>query len=501
VGWYENQGGGNFGPQQVIIDNTKADSADGCFSVFATDLNGNGDTDVLSACGLGDEVARYVNHGGGNFGPQPQQAITTNVDRPFNVYATDLDGDSDADVLSASSKDDKIAWYKNQGGGNFGPQQVISTNTDYARSVYAIDLDGDGDADVLSASSADDKIAWYENKGGSFGPQQVITTNAKGARCVYATDLDGDGDADVLSASYDDDKIAWYENQGGSFGPQQAITTNADGAQGVYAKDLDGDGDADVLSASQNDDKIAWYENQGGGSFGPQQVITTNAVRAFDVYAKDLDGDGDQDVLSASALDDKIAWYENKSIPLPVKRLALEAHPRSASIQLRWHTHREVNTSGYELQRAVHPDSCFHPIAWQPSQGNRPQDTSYRFVDNQVRAGQIYYYRVALQDLESNLHYSQLTSARIKQAKPQFELSPNPVHQELQIKMQGLAKGKHTLKWQIISLTGRQVRKGSHRFHGPSGRMGLRLGNLAQGVYQVQLHVKGWGAQQRLLVE
>jgi hypothetical protein len=30
-------------------------------------------------------------------------------------------------------------------------------------SVFATDLDGDGDADVLSASFNDDKIAWYEN--------------------------------------------------------------------------------------------------------------------------------------------------------------------------------------------------------------------------------------------------------------------------------------------------------------------------------------------------
>jgi hypothetical protein len=87
------------------------------------------------------------------------------------------------------------------------------TSANGARSVYATDLDGDGDADVLSASQLDDKIAWYENLGGgSFGAQQVITTSAYGARSVYATDLDGDGDADVLSASWLDDKIAWYEN-------------------------------------------------------------------------------------------------------------------------------------------------------------------------------------------------------------------------------------------------------------------------------------------------
>jgi hypothetical protein len=35
------------------------------------------------------------------------------------VYAIDLDGDGDNDVLSASFSDDKIAWYINDGNGNF----------------------------------------------------------------------------------------------------------------------------------------------------------------------------------------------------------------------------------------------------------------------------------------------------------------------------------------------------------------------------------------------
>ena len=95
----------------------------------------------------------------------------------------------------------------------FGGQQVVATSANGAISVYATDLDGDGDADVLSASELDNKIAWYENLGGgTFGAQQVITTSAGWAQSVYATDLDGDGDADVLSASYADDKIAWYES-------------------------------------------------------------------------------------------------------------------------------------------------------------------------------------------------------------------------------------------------------------------------------------------------
>ena len=300
-----------FGSQQIITTN-----ADGAFSIYAIDLDGDGDMDVLSASSEDDKIAWYENiDGQGNFGSQ--QIITTNADKATSVYATDIDGDGDMDVLSASQNDNKIAWYENTDGqGSFGSQQIITTIANYAGSVYATDIDGDGDMDVLSASLFDNKIAWYENTDGQgdFGSQQIITTIANGAFSVYAIDLDGDGDMDVLSASFDDDKIAWYENTDGqgSFGSQQIISVNVDGARPVHATDIDGDGDMDVLSASFYDDEIAWYENTDGqGSFSSQQIITTNADGPYWVHATDIDGDGDMDVLSASYIDDKIAWHEN----------------------------------------------------------------------------------------------------------------------------------------------------------------------------------------------
>ena len=78
---------------------------------------------------------------------------------------------------------------------------TISTSAVSAYSVYAVDVDGDGDMDVLSASSYDDKIAWYENNGSGSFTEHTITTSADEARSVHAADVDGDGDMDVLSAS------------------------------------------------------------------------------------------------------------------------------------------------------------------------------------------------------------------------------------------------------------------------------------------------------------
>ena len=91
------------------------------------------------------------------------------------------------------------------------PASTISSAADGAYSVYAVDMDGDGDMDVLSASAYDDKIIWYENDGSESFTAATITTSADNAKSVYAVDLDGDGEMDVLSASKEDDKIAWYE--------------------------------------------------------------------------------------------------------------------------------------------------------------------------------------------------------------------------------------------------------------------------------------------------
>ena len=194
--------------------------------------------------------------------------IATSADGAHSVFAADMDGDGDMDIISASQRDDAIAWYENNGAADPSFTAAdIATSADGATSVFAADMDGDGDMDIVSASLNDDTIAWYENNGASDPSWTAadIATSADGARSVFAADMDGDGDMDIISASSNDDTIAWYENNGAADPSFTAadIATNADFAYSVYAADLDGDGDMDIVSASGDDDTIAWYENNG----------------------------------------------------------------------------------------------------------------------------------------------------------------------------------------------------------------------------------------------
>ena len=311
IAWFDNVGGG--GTSWVL--HTISDSANA--AVYAADVDGDGDLDALSA-NVDDTIAWYRNdsiHRAVTFVSQPE--ISTSADGANSLYAADVDGDGDLDALSTSLNDDKVAWYENVGGGGTSwALHTISTSADFAVEVYAADVDGDGDIDALSASNLDNKIAWYENVGGggTSWTLHTVSISADGAVSVYAADVDGDGDLDVLSASIDDDKIAWYENVGGggTSWVLHTISTSADSASSVYAGDVDGDGDLDALSTSVFDDKVAWYENVGGGGTAwTLHTISTNADSAYSVHVADVDGDGDLDALSASVLDSKIAWYEN----------------------------------------------------------------------------------------------------------------------------------------------------------------------------------------------
>jgi RHS repeat-associated protein len=359
---YEPSAGVQFSEPLMIDDSAT-------YLVVAADLDGDKDLDVL-ASSTNQTIAWYENDGSGGFAVQPAIYTGSVGGAVDSVVAADLDGDGDLDVLFGSYSLG-TGWYQNDGSGGFAAQPAIATairSTD----VFAADLDGDGDLDVLSTSSLDDTIVWYENDGtGDFTAQPVIATAEDRITSIFAADLDGDGDLDVLCASAADDRVTWYENDGaGGFTSQLAISTmpNA-GAGSVFAADLDGDGDLDVLSFlySATSQAIAWFENDGTGGFTARSAISTPSSSALQVIAADLDNDGDLDVLSpffhAPYHADKIAWYQNDGTGEFAHQPAISAEPDGHS-----HSVFAADLDGDGDLDVLSSKYQFAPkIAWYPS--------------------------------------------------------------------------------------------------------------------------------------
>ena len=149
-----------------------ATNADHAEDVQVADLDGDGDLDIVSASYNDSTIAWYENDGAAD----PVFAatdITTSASGAHDVFLSDIDRDGDIDIVSAEYSG-TIAWYENDGAANPTWTGIdIATDVQGARSVFVADMDRDGDMDIISASENDDTIAWYENQVTSINTYEV----------------------------------------------------------------------------------------------------------------------------------------------------------------------------------------------------------------------------------------------------------------------------------------------------------------------------------------
>lgn len=273
------------------------------YSVKAGDLDGDGDNDILGTSDYDDLVAWYKNDGSGNFGFNNfgTNNISTSVDNPMSVFGVDLDGDNDMDVISASTNDDKISWFKNNGSESF-TQITINTSIDQPYNVFAFDIDADGDIDIaaISASSANGyKLAWYENDGSENFTLHIINSIHKnnGDQNIIITDLDGDNDGDIITSTVGNG-VEWYEYTGsGNFSTHTINTTFAyNNTIQVDVADIDGDNDIDIIATGMKG--LNWYQNDGSENF-TEKIIYSSDVNQSAITIADFDNDDDLDIASS----------------------------------------------------------------------------------------------------------------------------------------------------------------------------------------------------------
>ncbi len=277
VTWWRNDGG-----DATTWTRQTVGTLIGAHNVYAEDVDGDGVRDVL-AVSQGEGIVTWWQNGGGDPITWTQQVITGGYPAASAVYATDVDGDGDADVMAASCVNPgSIAWWCNQGGDPIvWEEQVIDPDFALAHWVHAADFDGDGDTDVLGAAYTESDIAWWENDGGHpiRWEEHVIDTYFAGALVTHAADIDGDGDTDVMGTAGVANAVTWWENADGcgTAWEEHAVSTTATGAWAGHVADMDGDGDLDLLASAEGIDQILWWEVT---DFRPSGVLTSSILDA-----------------------------------------------------------------------------------------------------------------------------------------------------------------------------------------------------------------------------
>ncbi len=256
VMWFENDGVGNF-TAHLLSDEVSIPS-----DVQTADIDLDNDLDVVVADFDASLILWFENDGNGNF---EKHILAYVVQSISSIRIADIDLDNDPDVVSASSGDNTVAWFENDGQGDF-TKHIIDDNVEYIWAVEVGDVNGDTYPDVfvslMSFYKGNSSIAWYANDGaGNFGTEQSVDTDIVNPRSIFASDFDNDGDNDFVIAS-EYGTIAFFENSGeGSFQNSITITTDAPDAMFVTGGDLDSDSDLDVLSVSMDNNTVIWFQN------------------------------------------------------------------------------------------------------------------------------------------------------------------------------------------------------------------------------------------------
>ena len=332
VRWYENNGTGSF----IATHDVYAGTSNHAVLTLA-DMDGDGDRDILGATGSSGandfELRLYVNNGAGAFAAGV--VVQSYVHVPNALEAVDIDGDGDRDILARATAPNNglygIHRYLNTGGGVFAAPDVIDPlHNAHLRSA---DIDQDGDRDLVVLYDAGHRVEVRDNAGdGLFAGHVTHYMEYSGSTRIVAVDMDQDGDTDVATAQAGQGALVWYANDGSlTFDvPHIVHVQRAYSGMWMEARDMDADGVIDLIASNGSTGSLYWMQGLGGGEFGPRQNLYGLVQGQARFVLHDLDGDGDDDIISPCPQQGRIVWIRNEGNGV----LALPTYPNiGASMQ------------------------------------------------------------------------------------------------------------------------------------------------------------------------
>jgi hypothetical protein len=328
--WYKGNGDGTFVKQTATI-NTLVNVV----GLKLIDLNSDNDLDIL-AVGFGNYAAGYgqnsklvwfENDGNGNFGTE--QLITNAYDGMSGLFAGTIDAGATIDVAVTSVVDGEVIWFSNDGVGNFAGPNTIDNTLNSPGVINMKDIDGDGDLDavIATANYSADVVEIFRNDlvpGGSVAFAKDAISVATGKIGIFNAnfeDLDGDSNLDILVTEVScgpfcgnaPGNLYWYEDNGAGY-TETTFTTTITNPSVAQFKDLDQDGIEDIILSSGTSgggNDLVWFKNNGSGSFDGETVIDNTQSQAFVYVVNDFDGDGDLDIASCAYNEDDLNYFEN----------------------------------------------------------------------------------------------------------------------------------------------------------------------------------------------
>ena len=168
------------------------------------------------------------------------------------------------------------------------------------------------------------------------------------------------------------------------------------------------------------------------------------------------------------------------SAALPVELLSFTGVATHAGIQLDWTTTRELNNSGFSVERRTGDAERFEPVVWMPGNGTVETPTDYAHLDRRVAPAQLYYYRLRQVDHDGTEAVGPTIAVRTEGAALTAEVTPNPATDVVTISLPGLTEAAQL---EIFAVDGRHLRTQSL----DGDQTQLSVTDLDHGLYNLRI--------------
>jgi len=288
--------------------------------VSATDVNKDGNLDILAANNDSGNLSVYLGDGKGDFSPAGGSPFPAGQE-PNDFATGDFNGDSNTDVAIANHGVKTVAVLLGNGKGQFAfaPGSPFAVESrPHPHGIAVADFNGDKKSDIAVDSWDENKVLVMLGKGdGTFQlPGTKFDVGKMPYQRLRAADLNGDGNADIVTSNFESHSVSVLFGDGRGNFTRKDFPALPD-PFGIAIADLNGDQHLDIAvvhysgqGTDPSKNALSVLFGDGKENFSPAQgspFSTGNYPGTLAVG--DLNGDGIADIVVPNNLDGTLTIY------------------------------------------------------------------------------------------------------------------------------------------------------------------------------------------------